>query len=308
LSQLEVLVVDGMSTDRTLAQVSDFIASWPDLKVRVIENPRRIIPVALNLGISQAQGDYIVRMDAHAIPARDYISRCIELLKAKVADNVGGRWIIAPGANTPLAQAIVLGVSHPFGAGDALYRYAQYAAYVDTVPFGAFRRDLFDWVGLYDEKLLTNEDYDLNYRIRQAGGRVYFSPDITSIYYARSSLPALARQYFRYGWWKVKMLSKYPTSIRWRQLVSPLFVAALAGLGCGGLISPLLARLWGGLIICYLLLSGLIAISIARRQKDWRAGVRLPSVFATIHLSWGIGFWASALNTLFTKSRMRLTR
>lgn len=299
-SRLEILVVDGMSADHTAASVDDFAARHPDLDVRVIPNPRRAIPVALNLGIAQATGDYVLRMDAHAIPAPDYVSRCIELLSANVADNVGGRWVIVPNADTPLARAIASAVGHPFGAGDALYRYTHRAAYVDTVPFGAFRRDLFNKVGLYDEGLLTNEDYDLNYRIRKAGGRVYLSPDIVSTYHARSTLHELARQYLRYGWWKMRMLRKHPTSIRWRQLVPPLFVAALAGLGCSALISPWAALGAGALIAIYLLASSLASISIVRQRKSsWQIGVQFPLVFAIIHLCWGIGFWASVPGALF---------
>jgi succinoglycan biosynthesis protein ExoA len=299
-SRMEILVIDGLSADRTLARVSDVAAAHPNLNVRVIENPRRIIPAALNLGITQAKGEYIIRMDAHAIPAPDYVSRCVELLSAGVADNVGGRWVIVPGADTPPARAIALAVSHPFGAGDALYRYARHAAYVDTVPFGAFRRDLFDRVGLYDERLLTNEDYDLNYRIRQAGGRIYFSPDVTSTYYARSSLIGLARQYLRYGWWKARMLRKYPASIRWRQLAPPLFVAGLIGLGCGALISPLAALIEAGLALCYTASNGLASGAIAWRQRiGWRTAVALPLAFATIHLCWGFGFWAGLPSALF---------
>jgi succinoglycan biosynthesis protein ExoA len=299
-SRLEILVVDGLSADGAVARVQDFAARHPDLSVRVIENPRQVIPAALNLGITQAKGEYIIRMDAHAIPAQDYISHCLELLSTQMADNVGGRWVIVPGADTPLAQAIALAVSHPFGAGDALYRYGRHAAYVDTVPFGAFRRSLFDRVGLYDEGLLTNEDYDLNYRIRQNGGRIYFSPDIVTAYYARNSLLTLARQYFRYGWWKVRMLYKYPASIRWRQLVPPLFVAGLIGLGCGALIYPPAALMGGGLALCYVLSNGLVSSMITRRQRiGWRTAMALPLAFATIHLCWGLGFWASLPSTLF---------
>jgi glycosyltransferase involved in cell wall biosynthesis len=302
LTQIEVLVVDGMSTDHTLAKVNDFCVHQPDLNVRVIQNPRRLIPTALNLGIAQARGDYIIRMDAHAVPARDYVARCVELLRHGVADNVGGRWIIVPGADTSLARAIALAVGHPFGAGDALYRYAQQAAYTDTVPFGAFRREVFGRVGNYDEQLSTNEDYELNYRIRQAGGRVYFSPDIMSKYYARSSLRALARQYFRYGWWKVRMLRRHPSSIRLRQLVPPLFVTGVIGFGVGGLFLPFFALSWMMLVICYLTLNSLVALSIAWRHRSWRVGLWLPWVFATIHLSWGSGFCASLPGTWLRKA------
>jgi len=291
--RLEVWVVDGMSTDGTLDRIDRFTAARPDLRLRVIANPRRIIPAAMNLGIAQAGGKYLLRMDAHAVPARDYVARCVELLDSRVADNVGGRWIIVPGANTPLARAIALAAGHPFGSGDARYRYSQRGGYVDTVPFGAFCRDLFERVGGYDEALLSNEDYDLNYRIRRAGGRIYFSPQITATYVARSTLSALARQYFRYGWWKVRMLYKHPAAVRWRQLVPAAFVAGLVWLGLVGLAFPGLAAAWLGLVGSYVLVSGGVAVSMMRRHPvEWRVALCLPLVFAVIHLCWGIGYWA----------------
>lgn len=306
LSRLEVLVVDGMSTDATRMQIAGFRARRPDLSVRVIDNPRRAIPTAMNLGIAQARGEYVVRMDAHARPSPDYVARCVALLQAGAGDNVGGRWLIEPGADTHLAKAIALAVSHPFGIGDALYRYAQRAAYVDTVPFGAFRRDLFERVGVYDEQLLSNEDYDLNYRIRKAGGRIFFSPDIHCTYYARRTLGALARQYFRYGWWKVRMLRKYPAAIRWRQLVPPAFVAGLLGLGVLAGLVPGMGWAWLALVAVYLLISGSVALRLARRRgAGWRVAAWLLAAFATIHLSWGIGFWASLPGALASRPLSR---
>lgn len=304
LSCLEVLVVDGMSTDATRAQIAGFSVRRPELPVRVIDNPRRAIPTAMNLGIAQARGEYVMRMDAHAQPNRDYVARCVALLQAGAGDNVGGRWLIVPGAETSQARAIALAVSHPFGIGDARYRYGERAAYVDTVPFGAFRRDLFERVGSYDEQLLSNEDYDLNYRIRQAGGRIFFSPDIRCFYRARRTLAALARQYFRYGWWKVRMLRKYPAAIRWRQLAAPAFVAGLSGLGLLALLIPGIGWAWLALVAVYLLSGGILAVRLARRQgAGWRVAGWLLLAFATLHLSWGAGFWASLPGALLWRPR-----
>jgi succinoglycan biosynthesis protein ExoA len=304
LEQIEVLVVDGLSTDGSPEKIAESRRRWPDLSLRMIENPRRVIPSALNLGISKAIGRYIIRLDAHCVPDEHYIMRCVELLEADVADNVGGRWIIAPGADTFAAQAIAAASSHPFGVGDAHYRYAEKAAYVDTVPFGAFRRDLFDQIGLYDDMLLANEDYDLNYRIRRAGGRIYLSPDITTRYYARSSLPALARQFFRYGWWKTRMLRKYPESIRWRQLVPPLFVAAFVGLVFSSILHGLPRLVLWALLASYGALNVYFsALLIRQKRADWRVGLWLPAVFATMHISWGSGFLAGLPGALWKKPR-----
>jgi glycosyltransferase involved in cell wall biosynthesis len=299
LERLEVLVIDGKSADCTCEKVIEFENCHPRLNVHLVQNPRRVIPVALNIGIAKCRGDFILRMDAHAVPAHDYVEKCVALLQADVADNVGGCWHIAISGKSARAQAIARAVGHPFGIGNALYRYAKRAAYVDTVPFGAFKRSTFNKYGLYDESLLVNEDYDLNYRIRRGGGKVYLSPDINSTYHARESLHALAKQYFRYGWWKIKMLRKYPEAIRWRQVVPPAFVAALIGTGFGSFFTPVFTLLCLGLLSSYLLMCLIVtAHVIVRRKCSPLIGVWLPIVFIAIHLTWGSGFWASLLNEL----------
>ena len=308
LEQMEVLVVDGMSTDNTRQRVVEFIRRTSRLRVHIVDNPRRTIPAALNLGISLAQGEYIVRMDAHALPDPHYISRCIEILRAGIADNVGGRWIIEPGAPTVVAEAIALAVGHPFGVGDAVYRYGGTAGYVDTVPFGAFHKDLAFRVGLYDESLFVNEDYDFNYRVRRAGGRVFFSPDIISRYYARSTLRALARQYYRYGWWKVRMLRKYPAALRWRQLVAPMFLLSLAAASGGAVIWPIFRIVLGMILFAYTLASLTTSIIINLRRGNWRTTAWLPVAFAVVHFSWAAGFLSSLVALPFSRSKSQMPK
>ena len=300
---LEILVIDGLSTDRTRAIVTDYANAHPQTNLRLLDNQRRIIPAALNIGIQRAKGDYIVRVDAHVIPSNNYVQRCVELLQSGIADNVGGCLTYALADDSPVARAISYAIGHPFGVGDALYRYAQKAVFVDTVPFGAYMRTLFDKVGLYDEELQTNEDYDLNYRIRRGGGKVYLSPDIVSTYIPRSSFSALANQYYRYGWWKVKMLRKYPSSLRWRQMVPPAFVVAFVTLGIGSLIAWPLAFLWFALMAIYLSMCAIVTAQIMRRRRcGLRVGVFLPWAFVVVHFSWGLGFGASLLTQLLRVS------
>jgi glycosyltransferase involved in cell wall biosynthesis len=187
VNEIEVVIADGLSTDRTRALISEYQSSHPNLTIRVIDNFRRVIPSGLNLAITAAQGKYLVRMDAHSIPDRDYITNCIHGLEAGLGDNVGGIWKIQPGSDTWLAKAIAVAGSHPLGAGDALYRIGGVAQEVDTVPFGAFRKELINQIGNFDETLLTNEDYEFNVRLRQSGGRVWMDPSIYSIYFARDT-------------------------------------------------------------------------------------------------------------------------
>ncbi len=265
--------------------------------VRVVENPRRSIPAALNSALAQAQGEYIVRLDAHSIPDKHYIERCLADLRNNPVEMVGGIWKIHPGSDGWMAKSIASAAAHPLGVGDALYRYTTRASMVDTVPFGAYRRDLLDKIGRYDETLLTNEDYEFNTRIRQAGGRIWLDPEIQSIYYARSSLSALAKQYWRYGYWKYQMLRRYPQTLRWRQAIPPLFVLSIIGLGILAL-GWNLARV---LLLVEISIYGLIlvigAVKPARQHREWRLLAGIPLAIATMHSAWGAGFLGSMVKS-----------
>jgi glycosyltransferase involved in cell wall biosynthesis len=292
---MEVILADGMSSDRTREEVARFQHEHADLRVCLVDNPKRNIPSGLNRAIEAAQGEYVVRLDAHSVPAEDYVTRCLEALQAGKGDNVGGIWQIRPGAKHWIARSIAVAAAHPMGVGDALYRYTSQAAYVDTVPFGAFRRETLQRVGLFDETLLTNEDYELNTRIRKSGGRVWLDPRIRSAYFARSSLGALARQYWRYGYWKWRMLRRYPETLRWRQALPPVFVLGLAGLL---LLSPvwLQARFLLGLVLCaYWIVLFLGSLRPAWKHKDAALLAGVPLAIACMHLSWGSGLIFSLL-------------
>jgi hypothetical protein len=226
-------------------------------------------------------------MDAHSIPDPDYIKNCINGLDQGLGDNVGGMWKIQPGANTRIAKAIALAASHPLAVGDALYRIGGVAQQVDTVPFGAFRRELIDKVGMFDETLLTNEDYEFNVRVRQSGGKVWMDPSIHSAYFARSTLKELSRQYWRYGYWKAQMLRRYPKTLRWRQILPLLFVLALISLGLlsiGWYPSRWLLAL---IVILYVIVISVTGIRISLQHKDISLVIGVPLAIATIHLSWG---------------------
>lgn len=295
-TRLEVIIADGFSEDRSRQVIAEFHSSHQDLTIRVIDNPQRIIPAALNHAIRAAHGEILVRLDAHSRPSPDYIERCVAALEAGQGDNVGGIWEIQPGSESWIAKAIAVAVAHPLGAGDARYRLKGPAGEVDTVPFGAFRRSLVERIGLFDETLLTNEDYEFNTRIRQNGGRVWLDPRIRSVYYARPTLRALYRQYARYGYWKWKMLRRYPRSLRWRQAVPPLFVLTIAG---GAFLSPFfpwIARLWGIELGLYLGLLLLASLHQALRLRDARLIPGLMLAFPCIHFAWGAAFLWSMLH------------
>jgi len=287
LADLEVIIADGLSTDHTREVITDYQSSHPNLSIRVIDNTRRIIPSGLNSAIEVARGKYLIRMDAHSIPDRDYIKNCVHDLEAGLGDNVGGIWKIQPGANTWIAQAIAIAAAHPLGVGDARYRIGGVAQEVDTVPFGAFHRGLIDKIGKYDETLLTNEDYEFNVRIRQSGGKVWMNPAIHSIYFARSTLKELSRQFWRYGYWKARMLLRYPETLRWRQLIPPLFVLVLVSLGLLS-FGWYLARLSLAIIvILYTIVIFATGLQMSINRKIPSLVIGFPLAIATIHLSWG---------------------
>lgn len=186
--------------------------------------------------------------------------------------------------------------------GDALYRHAKQAAEVDTVPFGSFKRTLIDKVGMFDETLLTNEDYEFNARVREAGGRIWLDPSIRSIYFARATLLELARQYWRYGFWKWRMLSKYPNTLRWRQALPPLFVISLAGLALLSFFFPLAKFLLLGEILLYLFICLLAGIQARLRMKKNFLSVGLPLAIPIMHIAWGSGLLWSMLASGFRKN------
>jgi succinoglycan biosynthesis protein ExoA len=296
-AEMEVVIADGMSTDGTRDAIVKFQTDFPDLRVRVVDNPLHSIPSGLNRAIEASRGSIIVRLDAHSKPYPDYVANCVKALEDGRGDNVGGVWEIRPGANTWVAKSIAAAAAHPLGVGDALYRHARRAAEVDTVPFGAFKRELIDRLGLFDESLLTNEDYEFNTRIRKAGGRIWLDPSIRSVYFARSTLQELARQYWRYGYWKWRMLRRYPDSLRWRQALPPFFVAGLLVSSVLSIFVPFFGFILAGVLLLYfsvLFLAGL-GSAIQRGNPYLMTGLLLA--VPVMHISWGGGFLWSILGS-----------
>lgn len=285
--RMECLVLDGDSRDNSVSIVADIAAR--DARVRLIANPERLQAAAFNRGLSEARGRYLVRMDAHSVYADDYIAECVRLLEETGASNVGG---VQRAAGTDLVSgAIAAAVSSPFAAGDASYRHATRPRWVDTVYLGAWRTETLRQLGGMRTDLAVNEDYELNIRLREAGGKIYLSPTIRSTYFVRASLPKLARQYVRYGFWKVRTLIDHPSSLRWRQLVAPVFV-----LGVG--LTPLFVARLGALGALHLGLyaaANIAATIVVAARSSWMNLPVLPMVFTIIHVSWGVGFWCGVV-------------
>jgi succinoglycan biosynthesis protein ExoA len=294
---MEVVVVDGLSTDQTVALARS--AADGDPRVKVLTNPGRIQSCGINVGLRAARGDVIVRVDGHTIIARDYLSWCVYHLRETGAECVGGPLRFT--GLTPTGKAIAAAYRSPFCV-PSRYRISRRAEYADTVYLGAWPRHVFDQIGGFDEALAINEDYEFSYRIRRAGGRIFLTPDIYSDYYGRQTFRALWRQFFHYGRWKLRMLARYPDSVRPRQVIAPAFVAALTG---GALLAPLnrrIARLWALVVISYGI-ANLVASLKQVRRDGYDRFPRLPAVFACVHLGWGSGFLIEAAIRLWRKMR-----
>lgn len=293
LTDMEVIFADGMSSDRTREKIKAFAEQHSLPKIQIIDNPKRIIPAALNLAIRAAQGELIVRMDAHTLPAKDYLTLSVRAYDDGKGEDIGGVIDIHPSSESWLGQSIAVATRHPLGVGDAMYRWAKRPGYADTVAFGTYARKTFDNIGFYDESLLVNEDYELNARLRAAGGRIWVDPAIRSSYYARPDLSSLARQYFTYGFYKYRMLRQHPDTLRWRQALPPLFVFGI-------LMLLLLAPFWNAArivlitaIVLYVLTLILGSLPEAVRQKKWFLVPGIPLAIMTMHFAWGCGFWWS---------------
>ena len=293
IAEMEVIIADGLSEDNTRAEIFAFKEENPDLALRVLDSPARKIPTGLNLAIKAARGEIILRLDAHSAPNHDYVERCVTALNAGLGDNVGGIWNIRPGAEGWVAESIAVSAAHPLGVGDALYRHATQAQLVDTVPFGAFRRELVEKIGLFDESLLANEDYEFNTRIRQSGGKIWLDPAIQSIYFARPTFGKLAKQYFNYGFWKWKMLRRYPDTLRWRQFLPPLFVLSL--------LFWLLLAIFLPISFLFLVLELFLYFSILFIAGLKKKTPALPIPIAIMHISWGSGLIWSALSSIMKR-------
>jgi len=304
-AEMEVIIADGGSKDGTREAIAAFQKDFPDLTVRVMDNALRSIPSALNNAIEASRGEFIIRLDAHSKPHPDYVMNCLNAHADGRGENIGGVWEIRPGAKGWIAESIAVAAAHPLGVGDALYRHTSRAIEVDTVPFGSFQRALIEKIGLFDETLHANEDYEFNVRVRKSGGRVWLDPSIRSIYFARATFGDLVRQYWRYGFWKWLMLRRYPNTLRWRQALPPLFVASLLGLILISFSMPLALLVLAAELLFYLgTLTG-AGFQAALRQRKPYLLFGLPMAVSAMHIAWGSGFLWSMLTFRSTSMRLR---
>ena len=299
---LEILVVDGMSDDGTREVVEEYGRHQPN--VRIFENKECTAAAGLNLAIRAAAGAIIVRMDAHALFPRNYISRLVAWLQATEAENVGGAWVTCPQNSSPMARAIAFALSHPVGVGNAYFRLqVTEPKWVDTVPFGCYRRELFDRIGVFDEDLVRNQDDEFNHRILRSGGRILLVPDVISYYFARDSLRKVWRMYYQYGYFKPLAAWKVGQIMTLRQVVPALFVGALAVTGALALVvSP--ARIAVAGVAGAYLAAALTSAALAVRRHGARCAAALLLVFPTLHCSYGLGSLTAVLERALGRRRL----
>lgn len=282
---IEVVIALGPCRDGTERIAAELAAG--DARVRTVPNPSGKTPCALNAAVRASRHEIVVRVDGHGLLPPDYVRTAVDLLAETGADNVGG--VMRAVGVTSFERAVAAAMTSPLGVGNARFHTGGEAGPADTVYLGAFRRATLDRLGGYDESFVRAQDWELNYRIRGAGGLVWFSPRLQVVYRPRPNVRALARQYFDYGRWRRVVMRQHRGSATARYLAPPAaLLTILAGLVVGVVVHPLGFIAPGGY-----LLGVLVASILLGRRIGFRAAVFLPVVLATMHLSWGAGFLTS---------------
>lgn len=288
---LEVIVSDGISTDNTIERI-ERLASESDILITTVQNPKKIAPSALNAAIARAQGDIFVRVDGHCEIDPDYVSNCVKYLSNGMADGVGGP--IETIGEGPQANAIAIAMSSAFGVGGSAFRtVSDREMYTDTVAFPGYRRDVVEQAGLYNEELVRNQDDEYNYRIRKMGGKILLAPSIRSRYYSRSTYRSLWRQYYQYGYWKVRVLQLHPKQMSLRQFVPFGFVFSLMIAALLGVFSRTGIWLFVGIVSAYALANLFASVVAVRSKQVWFPAVSLS--YLILHLSYGFGSLAGLI-------------
>jgi glycosyltransferase involved in cell wall biosynthesis len=297
--ELEILVIDGGSADRTRQIVREI--QEQDTRIRLLHNPKRIKPVALNIGIRAARGDWIIRLDAHAEYPIEYLKQCLNTARRTGADNIGGIVITQLRDNTVQAQLVQALTTHRFGVGSEGFRVDAPEGQVDTVPYGCYRREVFEKIGYFDEHLIHSQDFEFNQRLLRAGGTIWLNPAIRVLYYNQATLGHFFRKVIgRDGPWGPYMWYVAPYSLRLRHAIPMAFVLALII----GMIAAACVLTWGWILLVTLLapysfLAIVSGIQQAMRFRKWWMLFLLPCLFFAYHIAYGLGeLWGFLLLTI----------
>jgi len=286
---LEILVIDGMSDDKTREILKDYSQKYNF--IRMIDNPKKFTPFALNIGVKNAKGEIIIRLDAHSIYNKDYISKCIKYLKEYEVDNVGGIWKIMPSEKTLINKAIALVSSSFFGAGNAYYRtgYSKGLKFVDTVFGGCYKKEVFKKIGLYNENLIRSQDMEFNLRLKKAGGKILLVPEIVTRYYPKSTLKEFFKHNFTDGIWAFYPLKFKVPLFKLRHLLPFFFILTLLVSGFISIFFKPFFFIFLSILGLYLIASLFFSFSIAIREKNLGLFFILPLAFACRHFGYGLG-------------------
>lgn len=292
---LEVIFVDGMSSDRTREIVAEYSAKYPF--IRLIDNPDRIVPPAMNIGIKASVGDIIVRLDAHAVFPQNYLSELVKSLLELDADNVGGVCRTLPINDTPVCRSIAYVLSSSFGMGNSHFRIgADSIKEVDTVPFGCFKRDLFERIGYFDEELTRNQDDEFNGRIIKNGGKIFLLPDLVIDYFARDTVAKVYKMFYQYGLFKPLVNKKLGQPATVRQFFPLLFVLGLILGPITFLISNVFIWLYLGVLLVYLTLAAVFSSKESRSLKEVLIKIW---VYFVVHFAYGWGYINGIIKLIF---------
>lgn len=294
---LQIIVSDGMSTDGTRDIIRGLQKN--NKNVVLLENKGLTAPKGMNLGIRYSESEIIIIFGAHAYADKDFVKESVAALEKDGVGCAGG--LITTVNETTKGAAIAEGMSCPFGVGNALFRFAEKECFVDTVGFGAYKKTLLDEIGYFDDELVRNQDDELNYRVVKSGAKILLSPKIKSTYYGRSDFKRLWRQYFQYGFWKVRVIQKHKKPAALRHLIPMMFVLFLMG---GGLFSAFFkfARIpYVAILGLYMLLDLFFSLKMSSKSS-FKHFPYLVATFPILHLSYGIGFFLGLINFYVLKS------
>jgi len=300
LQDMELLLIDGQSTDNTRKIIQPFANNYSFIKL--LDNPDKVVPHALNRGICEAKGNVIIRIDAHCVYPSNYISSLVKYLYELNADNVGGVWNTLPANDSTTCRAIAIASSHPFGVGNSKHKTgSKKIIETDTVPFGCYRRDVFEKIGMFDEELIRNQDDELNGRLINSEGKIYLIPDIVINYIARDSIEKMSKMYYQYGLFKPLVNKKLRKPATIRQFFPAMFLSGLFWGGILSLFSFKIRLLYFFIIIIYWTIGIIVGIKSTNQYNDSKLIYYLPFTFFIIHLSYGWGYLEGYYKILFHK-------
>jgi succinoglycan biosynthesis protein ExoA len=300
INDLEIIVVDGNSTDNTKNILKELVKLYQDKEIIIVNNSQRITPVALNLGIKRSSGNYICIMGAHADYDEEFLCNCLSLLKKHPDVSCTGGPILSKGKNN-FAKAVAISMSSPIGVGNANHRFPEYEGYAEMACFPFFKREVFDKYGLYDESLVKNQDDEFCFRIRLNGAKIFISPKVKSAYYVKDSFSSLFNQYFSYGKWRIPVLLKHKIPISYRQQIPALFFLTIVILFMTALYFK---NIYIALLLPVIYLLVLFGFAVSNLQKEKFEVIKfIPFAVFILHFSYALGFLNGVLKAFIEKVR-----